>query len=214
MPKAFLLLLFISTLVVSSCNKNTGDKIEHVVLTPTLMFTAFDTILYSGAVPVPTVSAITSDSSIFLDIDNNGTDDFELTLLSWIAAYNPPNQLDSFNFNGAFIKGTTQGNEIAGLEGYFGPSNIVPYQSADNISFNKLISKKLNWYYVVNLNIDFSLTNMYSENSYLYAGVKFKRDSKTAYGWIKYRKSGHHIEIAEYGYNLSNKNAIRAGQTE
>lgn len=211
----YLSALILAVLVISSsCNKNTGNRIEHVVLNPTLKFTAFDTVIYSMGMPIPSLSPGTSSASMFLDIDGNGTDDFELNVKSWTDSYGSPSSPGSYNHNGAFLTGTLEKNTISGSLVLSNESFTISYHPVKKFSYDQLISRKRDWFNEVSLKIDFGSTNMYSENVYQYAGLKFKRGWKTAYGWIKYRKSGHHIEISEYGYNLSNKNAIRAGQTE
>lgn len=161
-------------------------QIDHTILNPEVTVTIPDSI---------------GTNFYYLDLDNNGTTDFNLEVKLFFTSEFSPRSVKSYS------------SDISGLVS--NKINVGPFLYGEIISdsiedYNKdLISGWIPEYGGKLGSWPHTLTS--SENI-AYVGLKLDKNGSTYFGWLKLKTDGKSITIYSYAINTSPNQSITAGQ--
>jgi len=203
-----IIILVSLSICIFSCNKeseNIPDDIMHYELNPQLELTSVDSLINHpsgcGNIPIPSDSS----ASLSLDINNDGTNDFSISCLSWYEFVSASGPCANYNTS-ITIHGTTEKNKISIQENY---------NTIKTLNFNDIIDNSYNWHENATLMISSAQAPFSTNfNGSVYLGLKLKQDEEEYFGWLYINKSDYLITIMSYAINQTAHNCIHAGQTE
>ncbi len=186
------------------CKKSTNGKIFVTKFYPEIELTSVDTIVN---LPSCISLALPADSSstILLDIDKDGVNDFDITCLSWYNFVSASSPCSNYQ-KSIMISGLNENNFVA-IEG--------DYFVVKAFDLDQEIEKSENWSnFAYFMKLDQGLWFSANLEGEMYVGLKFEKQFKKYYAWLYIEKIDYKIIIKSYAFRNKSGKTIKAGQTE
>jgi len=174
-------------------------------------------VITHASIPIPACSFYTP-CPVYLDLNKDGINDFELKLISSTYAYYNWRHVSATGLSGGALMGKGPGKPpwnsnyasclVQGAK--IGPSahfkNSALMELSTVYSFNKTSGKYFRYLY----------GKWGGNHADRFLGVKFKIDGKTHYGWIRVKVNSSSPKklsatITEYGYETITNKTVKAG---
>lgn len=199
------LLFYLTVFTVACRTESTLDNSEviYTEYSPPTLLTCVDSIIPHpsgcGMIPVPTDSS----STIQIDMDRNGSFDFNISCSTWyqfVSASGP-----CANYNSSMnITGIISACEIA---------SESQFQVAKEFLLDEEINNANSWVNYSTLQLNAAGAPFQTDfNGERHIGIRMGSDEGYRYGWILLSKNGFNLSVQSSGLQSCSGKFIRAGQ--